>query len=408
MSWADLEALTIGRTRADGSVVLVARDSRPAAELVASKAISTIVAIGRIVAGRWAIAHRHGGRGVMVYAHAAPPPFLIEAVTAAGGVVYDGSTERVSAAPLAATIQLDAAFVDLATAVSRRLGAKTFGAALDVLESALRRRPIVRDDPTASWIAALELVALAGELVREHRLGRWVEAPGERFPLALDLGNSTLFLGKLALAIVTTGEGTMHSLDGLARHVADTAPLGRPMPMLVPRTLVSLERLSWTPLLPADVPQEDLPAVAWVEDLGGGHVEYPVGRGAPTPELIARGLRNLAAVPVELHEERLGEHRMVAVADHVFAAEKLLDPATMRLVAERLTAASALLVAIPTRSLLLAIDAMTAMTDDALMSAFVRGAERMHRGAGERDRITPQVIVYHDDRPLGRVERTPA
>ncbi|HUJ63532.1 MAG TPA: hypothetical protein VLX92_33765, partial [Kofleriaceae bacterium] len=170
MSWADLESLLVARERPDGSVVLVARDVRPATELVASRPLSTIVAICRVCAGRHAIASKHGGRGVMVYAHAAPPAFLIDAVSAAGGVVYDGKTDRASRGALAATVQLDAAFVDLASAVRRRLGAKSFAGALDLLEAELRRAP---QEPDARWIAALELVALAGELIRERRAARW-------------------------------------------------------------------------------------------------------------------------------------------------------------------------------------------------------------------------------------------
>ncbi|HUJ59382.1 MAG TPA: hypothetical protein VLX92_12845, partial [Kofleriaceae bacterium] len=212
-----------------------------------------------------------------------------------------------------------------------------------------------------------------------------------------------LLPGKLAVSIVDGGAGTMRSLAELEHRIAHSAPLGRAMPMIAPRGALPLDRMSWTPLLP-EFARDDLPAIVWIEDLGGGLVEYPMGRGAPSAALIAQGLANLAAVPVELHDEQLGGTHVVVVADHPFAAEKLLDPATMRDVAARLGATGAqLLVAIPVRGMLLAIDALPALIDDARMTGFVRGAERMYQQASERDRISPEVFVYAYDRPLGLV-----
>jgi len=403
--WADLDKLAIARSRSNGAPVLIARDDRTRADIERARPLSILVAISRIVRGRRAIDERYGGRGVVMYAFTAPPDFLIEAVTAAGGVVFDGASERTTRSPMATTAQLDAAFCDLATEVRRRVNARTFGDAVDVRESELRAHPIDRGDSAAYWGAIFELAALTGELVRENRAARWIESSKMRFPLALDLGGSVMtFPGQLAQTIVDGGDGTMRALVELHRSHAGTAPVGRSMPLLCHRNTVPLSRLSWTPLLSQEIDHDDVPVIVWVEDRGES-IHWPTDRGPASNELRDRALANLAATSVEVTgtELPLNLGRIAIVSDDYFAAETILDPTAMRRVADFLGAGETLLVATPTRGQLVAVDGARAMLDDAYLNAFLLATERIYLQATERDRISAQVIVYQG-KPLGRVE----
>src|SRR5262249_35034919 len=108
--------------------------------MLETKHLSIVVAIARVLRGRHALAERYASRGSLVYVTAGTPPeFIVEAVTAAGGAVFDGAREHKARSPQPTTVQLDAAFCDLASVVRRRVGARSFGAALDILEGELRR-----------------------------------------------------------------------------------------------------------------------------------------------------------------------------------------------------------------------------------------------------------------------------
>ena len=400
MSWADLDRLARAKLRADGSVTLVARDNRPRADVEASRALSTLVAIGRVARGRHVLDERFGGKGDVIYLSGDPPPFLVDAVSAAGGRVYDGTTEHVATSPLAATVQLDEACCDLATAVRRRLGAKTFDDALALREAEVRRGT-ARDDPAWLWPAVLELAAVTGELMRAHRPARSIVTPG-RPPFALDLGAAgLLYPGKLALALAGGGVGSMRMLIALEREAASTAPVGRTMPVLAHRGAVALARLTWERLIPAEVDHDDVPVVAYVEDTGGT-IRWPFDRGPPTAELRALALRNLAAIDATIEQLPIPGTRIARVAGASYAAEKLLDPAFMKRVASHLGGAGALIVATPVRGEILAIDASAATVDDDLLQAFAGAIARAYERAAERDRISKQLIVYQG-KPIGRV-----
>ncbi|MCW5803033.1 MAG: hypothetical protein KIT31_11660 [Deltaproteobacteria bacterium] len=404
MSWADLDRLA-AKARPDGGATLVVRDDRTPDRMLEQKHLSIVVAISRVVRGRRVLAERHDGRGAVVYAtRGRPPEFLIAAVTAAGGVVFDGVREHSAHAPLAATVQLDAAFTDLASAVRRRLGAKSFRVALDTLEYDVRGRPPDRADPEAWWAAIIELAALAGECVRERRGARWTEAPAERLPLALDLGKGGLvFPGRLAQAIVEGGGGSMTELleAALPAPVAVAATPARAMPILCDRRTVPLAELTWERLVAEEADTDDLPVVVYVEDRGGT-LHGPPGPRAPAPELRERALANLAAEPVDVACVDLpGGDRLVVVTG-AFAAESLLDPATMASVRAELGGPGLMFVGVPARGRLVAVDGERATIDDDLQREFLLVVEQHYLEAPERDRISRAAITYVD-RPLGRV-----
>jgi len=399
MRWQNLDEVEV-RERADGSALVILRDDRSPDDVMATKALSTIVAIARVAAGKLALEQKYGGRGAVVYMLKRAPELVVAAVTAAGGVVYDGTSERVAPAPLAATMQLDGAFVELASAVRRRLKARSFDTALELLEVDLRATPPERG---ARWITVVELMAVTGELMRENRGARWITAANQPLPLLLDVGAERLNLAKSAYAIVDAGAGTMRGLVEVV-HVpgAVRATTGRPMPRLEPRSSGLVSLTPWSRLLPAEIEQDDLPVVTWIDDLGE-QMRHPPGQGEPAPERIRRALANLAGERVELHEHRIGPHRMVIVAGR-FASEKILDRDAMRLVAERVGAPqpAQLLVGIPVRGVLCAIDSPTALIDDELALTFHQRVVRAFEEAEPMERLTSALLVHAFDKPVGR------
>ena len=137
--------------------MLVVRDDRSPERVRETRHLSVVIAISRVARARHVLAERFGGRGTVVYHTGAnPPESIVDAVTAAGGLVFDGAREHTARSPLATTAQLDAAFCDLASAVRRRVGAKSFRAALEVLESDLRRKLPDRANPEAWWTSIID------------------------------------------------------------------------------------------------------------------------------------------------------------------------------------------------------------------------------------------------------------
>jgi hypothetical protein len=406
LSWLDLDKIAVAK-RADGATTLVIRDDRSADRMLETRFLSIVVAISRVARGRQALAERYAGRGSVVYMTASrPPDFVVDAVTAAGGVVFDGTREHAARSPLATTLQLDAAFCDLASVVRRRLDARSFGDALDALERDLRRRLPERTDLEAWWTAILELVAVTGELVREKRAGRWVEAPTQRLPLALDLGKGELmFPGKLAQALVEGGAGSMRSLLAAAEPATITPirPGATAMPVLCDRRSIPLDKLTWERLLPEEVDSDDVPVIVYVED-HGGTIQWPFGSTAPTAERRARALANLAKEPIELTPIEIpGGNKLVVVTGGYYAAESVLVPATMAKVSAELGGPRLMFVGIPARGHLVAIDGDRATVDDDLQQGFLLIVEKHYLEATERDRISSEVIIYRD-RPLGRLQ----
>lgn len=403
-TWADLDKVSVAKPRADGTTMLVVRDDRTADRMRETPHLSSIMAISRIARARNALAERFGGRGTVIYHTAgSAPAFLVEAVSAAGGVVFDGAREHTTRSAMATTAQLDAAFCDLASAVRRRLGAKSFRSALEVLEAELGRKLPERTNPQAWWTAIIELSALTGECVREKRAARWIEAPSQRLPLALDLGKNELLVpGSLAQTLVEGGAGSMTALLEALASGADKA-VGMPMAMLCDRRSVPIDKLTWERLISAEVDTDDVPVVVFVDDCGG-IVGWPFGPTTPDPARRRAALANLAKEPVELLISDLPNGNVFAVVTGGFyAAESLLVPATMEKVRRGLGGPKVLLVGVPARGELVAIDGERATLDDKLEHAFLMLVEQRYLAATERDQISSEILVY-TDRPLGRLQ----
>jgi hypothetical protein len=399
VSWADLDRLAVAKPRADGAVTLVARDERSHARILEARPLSIIVAIARVTRGRRAIAERYGGRGAVVYATAGVAlDFVVDAVSAAGGVVFDGVRESAARSPMATTVQLDAAFCDLASAVRRRVGARTFTDAIDLCERELHRALPDRADPAAWWTAILELVALVGEAVRERQAARWITVPAQRLPFALDLGaDEQLLPGALAQTIVEGGAGSMRALlDAIAQQ----RTAGTMMPLLCDRRSIPLAQLIWEQLVAEAADTDELPVVVYVEDLGET-IRWPSPPAPPAHRALA--LANLAAEAVELTPLAIpGGNKLVLVTGGFYAAESLLVPATMAAVRAELGGPALMFIGVPARGHLMAIDGWRATIDDDLRRAFLALVEQRYLEATERDRISSHVISY-EGRPLGLV-----
>jgi hypothetical protein len=121
---------------------------------------------------------------------------------------------------------------------------------------------------------------------------------------------------------------------------------------------------------------------------------------APPPPALA----NLAKEPVELLISDLPNGNAFAVVTGSFyAAESLLVPATMEKVRRGLGGPKVLLVGVPARGELVAIDGERATLDEKLEHAFLMLVEKRYLSATERDQISCEILVY-TDRPLGRLQ----
>lgn len=407
MSWADLEKLQ-GAKRPDGTMMVVLRDERAAAAITEKRSLSILFAISRVVHGRNVVAEKYGGKGRVVYTTAGTPPaFLIEAVCAAGGIVFDGRSEHALAKPPELGLLLDGSFCDFAIEVKRRFKVRTMRDALEIREIELRKRPVDVADPVARWTAVFELMALVGEAAREHRPGRWGFEPDTKvkFPLVLDLGRGyKLAPGRLAEAVVSGTATTLVDLLAIAEkgEAAMAADPRTTIPLLHDRATLPADDIVTEPLVDNETDVPGLPVVAYVEDRDEGY-RWPQNVSI-TPELRRRALANLGARAFDIEVEEMSSLGMTValVSGDFYAAETILHRPTMKLVEQRL-GSEVLLVGVPARGFLFAIDAAPAMADHDALTAFLLFVERQHFDNPEAARISSEVIVYQG-KPIGRVQ----
>jgi hypothetical protein len=196
------------RPQPGGGAIVLVEDERNAAAIARVPALSTLIAIARVLDARKVLDTRYGGKGEIRYAAAVTPPaFLTDAIIRAGASVCDSRGERVLAPPSPAAIApvVDTAFAELAHHVRASLGATTMAAALEKAEAARRKAPLDRDaNPAAYWTAVFELTALAGELAR-GKGGRWVETSETPVPFALKFPSGALAMPDKAAQRIALG-----------------------------------------------------------------------------------------------------------------------------------------------------------------------------------------------------------
>jgi hypothetical protein len=185
--WARLHKLDRVKPLAGGGAVIIIEDERSQSQMQRSPALSTLVAIARVLSAHRALDAKFGGKGEVRYATSTVvPSFLSEAITRAGASIAerDGDKIKVPAAPSGVAALIDVAFSELAHAVRSAFGVE-LGVALQQVEQRRRKAPLDKDkQPEQYWTAVLELAALAGELSRK-RGGRWIDTRDMTLPFAL-------------------------------------------------------------------------------------------------------------------------------------------------------------------------------------------------------------------------------
>ena len=402
MSWADLDKVSV-KQRADGSALLALQDGRTFAQISEARLVSILVAMCRVARAREALEQKLGGRGVItVVTTGAPPDFFIEAVTSAGGVVFDGKREHVFPTPMSATVLLDSTLCDLATAVRRRVNVRTFRDALEVREHELQRKPADKSHSPTWWTTVFELIALSGELFRAEEPGKWELVGSSRPPLGLKQPKKQMvFPGELAQAIAGGGVASLRTLVDLSKPRAPNAPLEtslRAMPLLVHRRSVPIDTLTWETLVPHDADHDELPVIAYVEERPDS-LFWPTNLGPPTKALRARALSNLARAEFLIESIEVGDTRVALVVHEGFGCEAVLHRPTMQKV-ELLLGTDTLAVGFPERGQML----VTTIADDDEMLPFLQLVDNRYHAASERVRISSEVVVYAHGKAIERMQ----
>ncbi len=402
MSWADLDKVSV-KQRADGSALLVISDSRTFSQISETRLVSILVVMCRVARAREALEQKFATRGVVTVVTAGEPPgFFLEAVSSAGGVVFDGKREHAFPTPMSATMLLDSTLCDLATAVRRRVNVRTFRDALEVREHELKRRPVDKANLPAWWTTVFELIALAGELFRAEEPGKWELVGSARPPLGLQQPRKPMvFPGEQAQAIAAGGAASLRTTVDLAKPRAPNAPLEtslRAMPYLVHRRAVAMDSLTWEPLVPEHADHDELPVIAYVEDQTS-ELFWPRNQGPPTRALRQRAIGNLARTDFAIESIEVGDTRVALVVHESFGSEAILHRPTMQKL-EELLGADTLVVGVPERGQLLA----TAIADDDELLPFLHLVDNRFHAAPEHVRITGEAIVYTAGAPLERLQ----
>lgn len=382
----------------EGRRIAVQTDHRAADEINRDLALSILFALTRVINARQDIAQVH-------YIVAQPPPRLAEALAAAGAVV-SGSAARLPATEAPAFSEdlvseiADQCFREVAQRAAAATGARDFALALRMLEDQTHAAPPEQADPARFWRRVIELAALSGELLRARfPSAHWIVSERAMVPFGLSLplehATSTIvFPTNRAQRLIE--EGRDHSLFELLVAAEETRSLDkqvRLMPSLRLRDGIELEELVWRPLLP-EVPRVELPIV--VCGIDGESTFGMIRRDAltkPPDEAWEEAFANLAAEDVELAQVIANDVSMLAVSGSFYAAEKLLDPAQLRALHQRLDTPT-LLAATPARGGLLVIAAGDA---DARFAALVR---EKYDAAGARA-ISPAVWIVEDGEITG-------
>jgi hypothetical protein len=213
--WARVHKIDRIRPRPEGGAIVLVEDERSAAAMSRVPALSTIIAVARVLNARRVLETRYGGKGEVRYAaNASLPSFLFDAVVRAGAGTSDRTGDKLvfPAQPASVAVIVDVAFLELAHATRGNVGVPDLITALRTFEADRRKSPLDRErHPALYWPAVFELASLAGELARP-RGGRWIETTDMPVPFAIKLATGDLAMPtKLAQRIVE-GESVEESL----------------------------------------------------------------------------------------------------------------------------------------------------------------------------------------------------
>jgi hypothetical protein len=208
--WARVHKIDRVRPQKDGGALVLVEDERSPAAMSKHPALSTLIAIARILNAQRLIDLKYGGKGEVRYAtNAKMPTFMFDAVRRAGASISDrtGNQAEIPAAPASVSSVIDQSFTELAHELRLSVSATDMISALKKLEDRRRKAPLDRENETAQyWTAVFELAALAGELSRP-RGGRWIDTREMPVPFAIKFPEGGLATPtKLAQQIVEGAE----------------------------------------------------------------------------------------------------------------------------------------------------------------------------------------------------------
>lgn len=197
----------------DRRAIVFVEDERNVGAMQRHPALSTLVAIARILNAKKALDVKFASKGEIRYAVGMQPPvFLVDAIIHAGAAVCNSTGERVlvPAAPASVSATIDTAFAELAHQVRTNIGQVDMPTALRKTQDQHRKAPLDREaNPVAYWTAVFELAALAGELSRSKG-GRWVEIDETPVPFVLKFPKGELaHPAKMAQKIVEGDESSL-------------------------------------------------------------------------------------------------------------------------------------------------------------------------------------------------------
>jgi hypothetical protein len=223
-------------------------------------------------------------------------------------------------------------------------------------------------------------------------------------PLALDLGKGTkLIPSSLTESIVSGGAGSLRQLLTLSTAPPTAAIANdRLIPLLHDRRTLPTSDIVWETLVPDETDMPDLPVIAYVEDSGD---TYRWPRSEPiTQALRDRALANLGHRSFHVDVEAIPSTgvTLAFVTGDFYAAEAILHRPTMKQI-EAALGSELLLVGVPARGHLVAVDSVSVMAHEEMLRAFLLLVEKQYLENVERARISSEVLVYHH-KPIGRVQ----
>jgi hypothetical protein len=393
----------VTRNKETGRAGYVLTDHRSRAEIEAEPELSVLFAMTRVLAAGMMGARESQGADILYACSQAPPDFLTEAVSSAGGRMTVAMSD---AAPAAATRDLgeiaDAAFRGLAERVRVEHGRPLDEALLKRLEDGtLKSRPDKEEDEITYWTRIHELAAVCGELLRAKTNGRWMRARDNDslFPFVFTAGDSSFCVADKAQRLLDQGESQR---PAQLLRVADDVGRGEEGPLMLN-------------LKPGDFPRSRGVCRELLEgNAGPGGKRLPlvfVGRDQPntfaylsagepdTDRRFDEALANLAALDLPAEEHDIAGVKVLVVSGHFYAAEKILDQAFLRTLHRRL-GSELLAAAIPYKGLLL----ITGEVVPPGIVTFALIAQTQHEKSEGAPPLSPVVFLVTDGKVVGHLD----
>ncbi len=347
-----------------------------------------------------------------------PPEALITFLRQCGADVelgYGGEVRPAATDLPAATAQVQAALLALGGAALARRGLPTDVEGLRRLEEALRAE-VPEGGPEEEteleyWTAVAELGGAAA-LVARSLFGGELHADDElagAMPFRWSQGGALTNLFGRAATFLDDDPGVPPSRL-VVMVGGQQEPDGDVMFHLRPPRWEGTSLALTVPLLPGAerLGDHDLPVLALVVDLPTATKTIPRDTApAEVERLRAEALENNRRLPVEVQRVDTGGAPILVVLGHYYAAERLVDPAFVAELAQRV-GASLLLAGVPKKGVLMVQDAAV---EPERVAAFTNAVRGQYDRAQPTERLSPEVLLLQADGAivgLSRLRESPA